>query len=516
MKLRKILVANRGEIAIRVMRTCRDLGIDTVAIYAPDDRLGMHVRYAPQAYALHSRAGGHAYLDIEQIVDIAKKAGADAVHPGYGFLSENPQFADALKQAGIGFIGPDSGVMRAMSSKTKARQAMQQAGVPVVPGLQQAASSEQEAFACAQQMGFPVMLKAAMGGGGKGMRKVDTADAFSSAWQAARSEAKASFGDDAVYVEKFLDQPRHIEVQVFGDEHGCVRAFTERECSVQRRHQKIIEESPSPFVDAALRERMTQVACKAAASVGYVGAGTIEFLVDARRNFYFMEMNTRLQVEHPITEMVSGLDLVKLQIDVAQGQRLDKQLPQHFLQPRGWSMEARVCAEDPDSGFLPSPGVIREFRQPGGPFVRTDTAAYAGSEITTAYDPLIAKVIGWGNHRQAALTCLDRALAEFIVKGCKTNTMFVRQMLRFAPFYEGVYDTSVVQQLQQQQRQQQQPDWFTLQHHEMGLIGAALLNFERERRLQGRVSPLVSAQQQDSRSWKSWQVGCVSSNNMVK
>ncbi|MEM7588732.1 MAG: biotin carboxylase N-terminal domain-containing protein [Myxococcota bacterium] len=509
-RLRKILVANRGEIAVRVMRTCRDLGIETVAIYAADDRLGMHVRYAAQAYALQGETGCQAYLDIQQIIDIAKRAGVDAVHPGYGFLSENPDFADALKRAGIGFIGPDARVMRAMSSKTKARQAMQEANIPVVPGLQQPARNEQEAFVCAEQMGFPVMLKASMGGGGKGMRKVNEAQEFSSAWQAARSEAKASFGDDAVYVEKFLDQPRHIEVQVFGDQHGCVRAFTERECSVQRRHQKIIEESPSPFVDAALRERMTQVACQAAASVGYVGAGTIEFLVDAKRNFYFMEMNTRLQVEHPITEMVSGLDLVKLQIEVAQGQRLADQLPAGFIHPRGWSMEARVCAEDPDSGFLPSPGVIREFRQPGGPFVRTDTAAYAGSEITTAYDPLIAKVITWGNSRKAALSCLDRALAEFIVKGCKTNTMFLRQVLRFAPFCQGVYDTSVVQQLQKQK-----PDWFSVQHHEMGLIGAALLNFEREKRLQGQVTPATGTRQHSDGSWKSWQAGCASQGEML-
>ncbi|MEM7495316.1 MAG: biotin carboxylase N-terminal domain-containing protein [Myxococcota bacterium] len=496
--IRKVLVANRGEIAVRVMRTCRDLGIAAVAVYSPSDRASLHVRYATEAYPLRGPSERAGYLHVEQIVAIARRSGADALHPGYGFLSENPALPRACQQQGVTFIGPCAEVMETMSSKTQARHTMQQAGVPVVPGLQHAAGSEQEALSCARKIGFPVMLKAALGGGGKGMRKVDDQAAFSSAWQATRGEAKLSFGDDTVYVEKFLDKPRHIEVQVFGDTHGRVRAFPERECSVQRRHQKVLEESPSPFVTDELRSRMATVACQAAAAVGYVGAGTIEFLVDANRNFYFMEMNTRLQVEHPITEMVTGLDLVKLQIDIAQGARLDQLLPAKPLQARGWAMEARVCAEDPAQGFLPSPGPIHHVRQPGGPFVRTDTAVYAGWEITPDYDPLIAKVIAWGADRASTLAHLDRALAEFTIKGCKTNTMFLRQVLHFQDYRGGDYDTGIVQRLLNQS-----PVWQGHEHRKMALLGAAVLNFERERQSQARVSPTETSADGHN-AWRSW------------
>ena len=497
--IRKVLVANRGEIAVRVMRTCRDLGIATVAIYPPNDRTSLHVRYATEAYPLEvpseDRAG---YLDVKQIIAIAQRAKADALHPGYGFLSENPALPRACEQAGITFIGPSADVMETMSSKTQARHAMQQAGVPIVPGLQNAAGSEQEALTCAKKIGFPVMLKAALGGGGKGIRKVENAAEFSSAWQATRSEAKTSFGDDTVYVEKFLDKPRHIEVQVFGDTHGLVRALPERECSVQRRHQKVLEESPSPFVTDGLRVQMANVACQAARAMGYVGAGTIEFLVDAKRNFYFMEMNTRLQVEHPVTEMVTGLDLVKLQIDIAQGASLAQLLPAKPLQARGWAMEARVCAEDPAQGFLPSPGPIHHVRQPGGPFVRTDTAVYAGWEITLDYDPLIAKVIAWGADRASALAHLDRALAEFTIKGCKTNTMFLRQVLHFASYRSGNYDTSIVQQLLEQS-----PTWCCDEHRKVALLGAAVLNFEREKQSQAQV-PSAKNNHHGQNTWRTW------------
>lgn len=476
----KVLVANRGEIAVRVMRSCREMGIPTVAVYSDADRTALHTRYATFAYHIGKAPPRESYLRMEKIIEVAKQSGADAIHPGYGFLSENADFAEACAQAGITLIGPPPYAMAAMGSKTAARQLMADAGVPVVPGLTQAVADEQEAEEHAIRIGFPVMLKAAAGGGGKGMRRVNTLEDFPSAWRAARSEAKNSFGDDSVYIEKFLEKPRHIEVQVFADTHGNCHYLFERECSVQRRHQKLVEEAPSPFVTPEMRKAMGEVACRAARAVGYVGAGTIEFLADAHQNFYFMEMNTRLQVEHPVTEMITGFDLVEAQIRVARGEKLP--WGEQPTTPHGWAMEARVCAEDALAGFVPTPGPISHLRTPGGPYVRTDTGVYPGFAITADYDPMIAKVIAWGHDRESARKRLDRALSEFTLKGTTTNTMFLRQIIGYEEFIAGNYDTGVIDRWQKNP-----PSWIEEEHRIVGLLAAACFKYDEEERAHTRV-----------------------------
>ena len=479
-RVNKVLVANRGEIAVRVMRTCREMDIPTVAVFSEPDRNALHVRYATEAYHIGPAQPSESYLNIEKLIEVAKKSGADAVHPGYGFLSENPDFTRRCNEEGITFIGPYPESMEAMSSKTAARQVMIKAGVPVVPGLEDSVESIDDARTFAEEIGFPVMLKAAMGGGGKGMRKVDRVEDFDSAWNGAKSEAMKSFADDRVYIEKFLEQPRHIEVQVFADMHGNVQHLFERECSVQRRHQKVIEEAPSPFVTTEMREEMGEVACQAARAVNYVGAGTVEFLVDAHRNFYFMEMNTRLQVEHPVTEMITGLDLVRLQIEIARGEKL--KIPLSLTAPRGWAMEARICAEDAENNFMPAPGYIFHVRHPAGPFVRTDTGVYSGTEITLNYDPMMAKVIAWGPDRETALRRLDRALSEFTVKGVTTNTMFLRRILNYAPYEAGNYDTSVIDKFFEQA-----DPWVTKKHETVAVLASAIHAFKKEKKARTRV-----------------------------
>ncbi|MES2504222.1 MAG: acetyl-CoA carboxylase biotin carboxylase subunit [Myxococcota bacterium] len=480
MKIRKILVANRGEIAVRVMRTCRDLGIDSVAVYSEPDRKALHVRYATEAFFIGPASAAQSYLNIEKIIAVAKQSGADAIHPGYGFLSENAHFAAAVEEAGFIFIGPKAHSIESMGSKTRARQIMQAAGVPVVPGLTEAITDPTSAMAAAVEIGFPVMLKAAAGGGGRGMRLVSKPEDFLSCLESAQSESQNAFGDSAMYIEKFLEKPRHIEVQIFADSHGRVFSFPERECSVQRRHQKVIEESPSTFVTPPMREKMGEVARQAARAVDYLGAGTIEFLVDAHRNFYFMEMNTRLQVEHPITEMVTDLDLVEMQILVAQGEPLP--FEQSDLDPTGWAIEARVCAEDPNQNFIPSPGLIKSYKQPGGPYVRTDMAIYGGYEVAVDYDSMIGKIITWAPTRDVALRRLDRALSELIIQGCVTNTTFLRQILNFHPFHSGDYDTSIIDRLWAETS-----DWVQDSDRIAALLGAALFYQEHECSLQTNV-----------------------------
>ena len=438
---RKVLVANRGEIAVRIMRTLREMGIAAVAVYSDADRDALHVRMADEAYPIGPPPAAESYLRVDVIVDVARKSGSDAIHPGYGFLSENPLLPEACERAGITFIGPPAGAMRAMGSKTAARDKMVEAGVPVVPGAR--CKTSDEASAAAQGLGYPIMIKAAAGGGGKGMRLVAGAGELASAWERARSEAKKFFGDDEVYIEKAIIRPRHVEIQVLGDREGrMVHAF-ERDCSIQRRHQKVVEETPGPAVSRELAAHMGAIALRGATSVGYFSAGTFEFLLAEDGTFYFLEMNTRLQVEHPITELVTGLDLVREMVRIAQGEPLG--FGQEDLAVHGAAIECRVYAEDPATGFLPSPGVIDTLVVPAGPGVRDDGGAYPGCTISSHYDPLISKVSVWAPTRGRAIARMKRALSEYVVTGIRTNLAFHKQVMSHAEFAAGRYDTSFIE-----------------------------------------------------------------------
>ncbi|HYD42005.1 MAG TPA: acetyl-CoA carboxylase biotin carboxylase subunit [Anaeromyxobacter sp.] len=438
-KISKVLIANRGEIAVRIIRTCREMGIATVAVYSDADRGSFHVRNADQAVHVGPAPSRLSYLDVGRILDAARATGADAIHPGYGFLSEKAEFARAVEDAGLVFIGPRPESMEAMGVKTTARKNMAAAGVPTVPGAPAPIAVLEEARALADRIGYPVMIKAAAGGGGKGMKRCDRAADFAAMWESAQREAASAFGDDRLYLEKFLDQPRHVEIQVFADGHGNTIWLGERECSVQRRQQKVIEESPSCIVDARMREAMGEVAVRAARAVGYRGAGTVEFLVDAGRSFYFLEMNTRLQVEHPVTEMVTGLDLVRMQLEVAQGERVPAQ---EQLVRRGHAIEARVYAEDPARGFLPCPGKITYLRVPAGPGVRDDSGVYSGWVVPQYYDPMLSKLVAWAPTRDQAIARLLRALDEYTVHGITTNLPYLAAVLRHPAFRSGEYDTT--------------------------------------------------------------------------
>ncbi|MCU0695576.1 MAG: acetyl-CoA carboxylase biotin carboxylase subunit [Myxococcaceae bacterium] len=446
-RITKVLVANRGEIAVRVMRTCKELGLKTVAVYSEADRTALHARFADEAYCIGPAPSRQSYLVAENILSAAKQSGADAIHPGYGFLSENASFVRACDKAGVTFVGPPATAMDAMGEKTRARANMMKAGVPVVPGTTAPFANADEARAYAKQIGFPVMLKAAGGGGGKGMRRVDREEDLDSAWRTARSEAMSAFGNDAVYLEKFLDQPHHVEIQVFADTHGNCIHLNERECSAQRRNQKVVEETPSPILTPQMRAAMGEVAVKAAKAVGYVGAGTVEFLVDSSRNFYFLEMNTRLQVEHPVTEWVTGIDLVAWQLHVAQGGVLPFLEP---IKPRGHAIEVRVYAEDPATNFMPSPGRIVELRTPSGPFLRDDSGVYAGYTVPNTYDPMISKLSVWAPTRAEAIRRMQRALDEYVVKGITTNIAYLKGILAHPEFQRGDYDTGFLPRAHQQ------------------------------------------------------------------
>ena len=446
--LKRVLVANRGEIAVRVMRTCRERGLETVAVYSDVDRLAPHVQVADFAVAIGPAPASQSYLVINKILDACRKSGADAVHPGYGFLSENEDFADACTAAGITFIGPSAEAMRKMGSKTEARKTVSAAGTPVVPGDNGPAGNgfpdAQTALASAAKIGFPVLIKAAAGGGGKGMRLVNGEAEFVAAFDGARREATAAFGDGTVYIEKAIIRPRHIEIQVFGDTHGNLVHLCERDCSIQRRHQKVIEEAPSPVITAEVRAKMGAAAVAAARAVNYVGAGTCEFLLDqSSGGFYFLEMNTRLQVEHPVTEMIYGLDLVSWQLDVAEGKPLPLDQQQLDARRRGHAVECRVYAEDPVK-FLPSPGKITHLRVPDGPYVRNDSGCYEGAEIPVHYDPMISKLVVWGEDRRTAIARMRRALDEYQVRGIETNLAFHRRCFRHPAFIEGDYDTGFI------------------------------------------------------------------------
>ena len=447
--MRKILIANRGEIAVRVIRACRDLGLAAVAVYSECDRGARHVRMADEAVAIGPSPPAESYLRIDRLIDAARATGADAVHPGYGFLAENEDFAAACRDASLTFIGPTPEAIALMGSKTAARAAAVAAGVPVVPGTDTALTADVGSdviAAAADRIGYPIMVKAVAGGGGKGMRLVADADGLPAAVRAARSEAGSAFGDSAIYLERRLLRPRHIEVQLLADQHGRVVPFVERECSIQRRHQKVVEETPSPVVDAALRHRLTAAAAAIAASVSYTNAGTIEFLLDEQGQFYFLEMNTRLQVEHPITEMVTGVDLVRWQIAIAEGAPLTI-APAAALVPRGHAIECRVYAEDPDAGFMPSPGRIDALRVPHGPGIRDDGGVEAGGEVPIFYDPLISKLVAWGEDRPHAIARMRRALDEYDVRGIRTTVPFFQWLLRQPSFAAAAFHTSYLDEL---------------------------------------------------------------------
>jgi acetyl-CoA carboxylase biotin carboxylase subunit len=445
----KVLVANRGEIAVRIIRACHELGLQAVAVYSDADRDALHVRLADEAHPIGAAPARESYLAVERLVDVGRRSGASFVHPGYGFLAENEAFADACAAAGLTFIGPTPAAIAQMGDKSRARSVAAALGVPIVPGSGQPFAEEaaiEEIAADAGRIGYPLLVKAVAGGGGKGMRVVADRDELPAAVRLARSEAASAFGDAAVYLERRIASPRHIEVQVLGDEHGRMLAFVERECSIQRRHQKVVEESPSLAVDAVTRRALADAACRIATAAGYTNAGTIEFLLDAAGQFYFLEMNTRLQVEHPVTEVVAGVDLVQWQIRIARGERLTIPAEQ-ALTPRAHAIECRIYAEDPDAGFRPSPGRVKALSVPGGPGVRDDRGVAPGFEIPIHYDAMIAKLIVWGDTRADALARLSRALDEYRVVGVTTTVPFFRWLVRQPEFIDGRFDTTYLDQV---------------------------------------------------------------------
>jgi len=441
--IKRVLVANRGEIALRIIRACHEEGLEAVAVYSEADRLSPHVRAANLAVPIGPPPAAQSYLDIAKLVDAARRTGCQAVHPGYGFLSERAPFAEAVATAGLVFIGPSASAIRAMGDKTEARRRMQAAGVPIVPGTTRPLADHAQARPEAARLGYPVLLKAVAGGGGKGMRLVREESELESAFEAAASEAQKAFGAGEVYLEKLLDRPRHIEIQILADQFGRVVSLGERECSIQRRHQKLIEEAPSLAVTPALRRRMSEAATAAAGAVGYLGAGTIEFLLAPSGEFYFLEMNTRLQVEHPVTEVVYGVDIVREQLRVAMGHPL--RVHAGTLQPRGHAIECRITSEDPFNRFLPATGVLRYLRVPGGPGVRWDGGIEAGNEVTLYYDPLLAKLIVWGETRQVALERMRRALRELVIVGIPSSQAFHIRVMDDAEFQRGDVDITYLE-----------------------------------------------------------------------
>jgi acetyl-CoA carboxylase biotin carboxylase subunit len=441
--IKKVLVANRGEIALRVMRSCRELGLITVAVYSEADRKAMHVRYADEAYYIGPAPSRESYLNMDAILEAARKSDSDAIHPGYGFLSENAEFSDRCARTGIKFIGPGPFSIRTMGDKITARQTMIASGVPVVPGTKEKLSDENQAATVVKEIGLPVMIKASAGGGGKGMRLVKTMDELLPSLRMAKSEALNAFGDDSVYIEKYIESPHHIEFQILADQHGNVVHLFERECSIQRRHQKVIEETPSPLLTPEIRREMGEKAVAAAKAVNYEGAGTIEFIVSDQLEYYFLEMNTRLQVEHPITERVVGVDLVKEQINIANGSPLP--FRQEDLTQQGHAIQCRIYAEDPDNNFMPNPGIIKHITEPLGLGVRYDGYVYEGYEIPMHYDPMICKLITWGKTRRESIARMKRALYEYKITGVKTSIKFLERIMDAPGFIEGKYNTHFIE-----------------------------------------------------------------------
>lgn len=441
--IKKLLIANRGEIALRIIRTCREMGIKTVAVYSDADKDSLHVRFADEAVCIGAPISKESYLNIPRILSAADITNADAIHPGYGFLAENAAFAEICIDSKLNFVGPLPHMITSMGNKSLAKDTMRDAGVPVVPGSDGVIENLDEAKALIKKIGLPVMIKASAGGGGKGMRIVREEEEIENAFNTAKAEAASSFGNDEVYIEKFVDKPRHIEIQILGDKHGNVISLGERDCSIQRRHQKLIEESPSPFIDEIVRDKMSKAAIQGAKSVNYLGAGTIEFLVDADKNFYFMEMNTRIQVEHPVTEEITEMDLIREQIRIANGEKLSKKKIRMY----GHAIECRINAEDPENNFRPSPGLVTAFNQPGGNGVRVDTHCYAGYKIPPYYDSMIGKLITYAPTRNEAIRKMVRSLDEFIVEGIKTTIPFHQMIMQNEKFLTNDYDTGFIDTL---------------------------------------------------------------------
>lgn len=436
---KKILVANRGEIAVRIIRACRELGIETVAVYSEADRESLHVKMADEAYCIGPPSLKESYLNLTNLMSVATLTEADAIHPGYGFLSENADFAEICRECNITFIGPPPEAIQLMGDKAAARKTMRQAGVPIVPGSEGLVESEEEAIMVAEEIGYPVLIKATAGGGGRGIRVVRTKEELIKNFLITKNEAEAAFGHPGIYIEKYIEDFRHVEIQVMADQYGHIVHLGERDCTIQRRLQKLIEEAPSPALTPEKREEMGKAAVQAARAVNYVGAGTVEFIYDRDGNFYFMEMNTRIQVEHPVTELITGIDLVKEQITVASGQPLS--FTQEDVQLNGWAIECRINAEDPDRNFRPSPGQIEIYLPPGGPGVRVDSSVYSGYSISPHYDSMIAKLIVWGRSREEAIQRMQRALDEFVIEGIDTTIPFHRRVLNHEAFIKGDFNT---------------------------------------------------------------------------
>jgi acetyl-CoA carboxylase biotin carboxylase subunit len=498
---RKVLIANRGEIAVRIIRACHELGVSTVAVYSEADRGALHVQVADEAVFIGPSPALESYLNMSKIVEVARQTGAEAIHPGYGFLAENPDFVRLCEEEGLVFIGPNSQAMALVGDKIRARQVVEEVGVPIIPGMKKSLDTLEDYRAAAREIGYPVMIKASAGGGGKGMRIVYREDDLLPALEAGQREAKAAFGDESVYLEKYLEEPRHVEFQVLADQEGNVVHLFERECSIQRRHQKIIEETPSLALDNELRFKMGEAAKKVMEIVGYTNAGTVEFLLDKDKNFYFLEVNARLQVEHPVTELTTGIDLVHQQLRIAAGEKLG--FSQEEVSQRGHALECRIYAEDPANNFLPSSGRISYLREPVGPGIRLDGGVYAGFEVPIYYDPILAKLITWGETRAQACARMKQALEDYIIMGIKTTIPFLREVVQHPVFLEGKISTHFIPRY----FSEWQPRPPSKESQKLALIGAALREMKEGRRASGQVIPAAEDSLSPWRILGPWRLG---------